>query len=241
MVSSTQEGLHVSCYYSFLCLLTVKTFCLYHGQVCIKSSGKWCSGHWLPLLSPPFLQIPQRQSSVLYSVDMDTLITAEERHRSGGGVRKHPHQRLEKCKMHPPYFKCKEDWNFSDQLKVYESSISLKGFHSIIVLQNFFLMYLMFFMKMYIHDIKMKPSGPGMHRSGRMRAQHAEGPGFSPVLHKGGERSLQNRKSRPNPFPLEPHTSYWSLSWRQVLLFLGTRSRSSIRKTSEAMLTFTSM
>lgn len=41
---------------------------------------------------------------------------------------------------------------------------SLKGFHSIIVLQQIFLMYLTFFMKMYIFDIKMKPSGLGCSR-----------------------------------------------------------------------------
>lgn len=55
--------------------VTVKPFCLYHGSrrafIAMENNAA--------VTGSPFVQIHQRQPSVLYSADMDTLITAEER------------------------------------------------------------------------------------------------------------------------------------------------------------------
>lgn len=67
---------------------------------------------------------------------------------------------------------------------------SLKGFHSIIVLQQIFLMCLTFFMKMYIFDIKMKPSGLGCSRVVECVPSMLRAKGLASALHKEKKNAI---------------------------------------------------
>lgn len=86
-----------------------------------------------------------------------------------------------------------EEWNFRNQLKVYEGSVFPEGVHSIIVLQQIFLTYLTFFMKMYVFDIKMNPSGLRCSRVAECVPSMLRAKGLASALHKE-KKNMQSLK-----------------------------------------------
>ena len=91
-----------------------------------------------------------------------------------------------------------EEWNFRNQLKVYEGSIFPGGvsFHHSFTAN--FSNVLNVFMKMYIFDIKMKPSGLGCSRVVECVPSMLRAKGLASALHKEKKCNLRNEKLRPN-------------------------------------------